>query len=117
MESSLFQFIHLAQAAGNGQQPGGNPLGSLLIMIPLFGLMYFLFIRPQKKRQQQIQEMLKTLKAGDKVMTTSGAFGVITQVSDRTIRILFADKVEIEFVRAAVAEIINEPAAAKAEEK
>jgi preprotein translocase subunit YajC len=117
VESSLLQFIHLAQTAGNGQQPGGNPLGSLLIMIPLFGLMYFLFIRPQKKRQQQIQEMLKTLKAGDKVMTTSGAFGVITQVSDRTIRILFSDKVEIEFVRSAVAEIINEQAAAKAEEK
>jgi len=117
VELSLLSFCHLAQAgaAGNGQ--AGNPFGSLLIMIPLFGLMYFLFIRPQKKKQQQVQEMLKTLKAGDKVMTTSGALGVISKVSDRTVRILFADKVEIEFVRSAVAEIINEPAAEKAEEK
>ncbi len=117
MEFSLLSFFHLAQAsaAGNGQT--GNPFGSLLIMIPLFGLMYFLFIRPQKKKQQQIQEMLKTLKAGDKVMTSSGALGVISKVTDRTVRILFADKVEIEFVRSAVAEIITEPSAEKAEGK
>ncbi len=111
MELSLLQLFTVAQtcppAAASGST--GNPFGSLLIMVPLFGLMYFLFIRPQKKKQQQVLEMLKTLKAGDKVMTTSGALGVISKVSDKTVRILFADKVEIEFVRSAVAEIINEP--------
>lgn len=112
MEISLLSLFNLAQAGEAGAPAGaGNPFGSLLIMIPLFGLMYFLFIRPQKKKQQQVMEMLKTLKAGDKVMTTSGALGIISKVSDKTVRILFADKVEIEFVRSAVAEIIQEPAA------
>ena len=117
MELSLLSFFHLAQSGAASSGQAGNPFGSLLIMIPLFGLMYFMFIRPQKKRQQQIQEMLKTLKVGDKVMTTSGALGVINKVSDKTVRILFADKVEIEFVRSAVAEIINEPAAETTENK
>ncbi|MFA6930033.1 MAG: preprotein translocase subunit YajC [Lentisphaeria bacterium] len=113
MELSLLQLFTMAQtcppAAASGS--AGNPFGSLLIMVPLFGLMYFLFIRPQKKKQQQVMEMLKTLKAGDKVMTSSGALGVISKVTDKTVRILFADKVEIEFVRSAVAEIITEPTA------
>ena len=117
MELPLAQFFHLAQAGGASGGQAGNPFGTLLIMIPLFGLMYFMLIRPQKKRQQEVQEMLKTLKAGDKVMTTSGALGVISKVSEKTVRIILADKVEIEFVRSAVAEIINEQPAEDAESK
>ena len=111
------QFFRLAQAGAAGGGQTANPLGPLLIMIPIFGLMYFILIRPQRKQQQQVQEMLKTLKAGDKVMTTSGALGVISKVSEKTVRIILADKVEIEFVRSAVAEIINEQPAEDAESK
>ena len=109
VEFPLMQFFRLAQAGAAGGGQTANPFGTLIIMIPIFGLMYFMLIRPQKKRQQEVQEMLKTLKAGDKVMTTSGALGVISKVSDKTVKIIFADKVEIEFVRSAVAEIINLP--------
>ena len=80
-------------------------------MAALFGLMYFLFIRPQKRRQMQIQEMLSKLKVGDRVMTSGGMLGTISKVSDKTVRIVLADKVEIEFVRSAVADIIKDPEA------
>jgi len=115
VEFSLAQFVHLAQAGGAAGGQNGSPFGSLLIMVPLFGLMYFMLIRPQRKRQQEVQEMLKTLKAGDKVITNSGALGVISKVSEKTVHILLADKVEIEFIRSAVAEIIAPPAVAEAE--
>lgn len=107
VSSPLSATYCLAQAGGAA--PGGNPFGSLLIMLPLFGLMYFLFIRPQKRRQQQVQEMLSKLKLGDRVMTNGGMLGLISRVSDKTVHIVLADKVEVEFVRSAVAEIIREP--------
>ncbi|NLZ64352.1 MAG: preprotein translocase subunit YajC [Lentisphaerae bacterium] len=69
--------------------------------------MYFLLYRPQQQRQKQLQEMLSKLKVGDRVMTSSGALGVISKVSERTVHITLADKVEIEFIRAAVAEVIK----------
>jgi preprotein translocase subunit YajC len=100
----LTQAIFLGQAAGGS---AGNPLSGLIILIPLFGLMYFLLYRPQQQRQKQLQEMLSKLKVGDRVMTSSGALGVISKVSERTVHITLADKVEIEFIRAAVAEVIK----------
>ena len=84
MNTLLFKSLILAQQAGeavaqatpdaaNGgaaaarPSPGGS-LNGLWIFIPIFGLMYFLMIRPQQKKQKQVQEMLRQLKAGDKVM-------------------------------------------------
>jgi len=70
--------------------------------------MYFLLYRPQQQKQKQLQEMLSKLKVGDKVMTTSGALGIVSKVLDKTVYITLAEKVEIEFVRAAVAEIVKD---------
>ena len=87
--------------------PSGGGFGSLWIFIPIFGIMYFLMIRPQQKKQKQVQEMLRQLKVGDKVMTTAGALGVITSVGEKTVKINFGKDNEVEYVRAAVAEIIT----------
>lgn len=86
------------------------------IFLPLLGIMYFLMIRPQQKRQKEMQEMLRKLKTGDKVMTTAGAFGTITRVSEKNVVIALDPKnIEVEFTRSAVAEIIPAaPAAAAA---
>ena len=105
MNFLLTQVLFLGQAAGSGST--GSPFSGLIILIPLFGLMYFLLYRPQQQKQKQLQEMLSKLKVGDRVMTSSGALGVISKVSEKTVHITLADKVEIEFVRAAVAEIIK----------
>ena len=70
------------------QQPGGGSLlGAFLPMILIFGIFYFLIIRPQQKRQRQQQTerdaMLKALKAGDKVITTGGIYGTIVSVKEK----------------------------------
>ncbi len=90
------------------QAPAGGMTGSLLIMIPIFALMYFLMIRPQQKKQKEHDEMLTRIKAGDRVMTTSGIIATVVKVSDSRVLLAIADKVNVEFMSAAISSIIND---------
>ena len=86
-------------------------LGGLAQMLPIFliiGVFYFLLIRPQQKRQRQLQETIATLKIGDRVVTTGGIIGVITTVRDTSFLIRSADKSILEIARSAIAGIDDE---------
>jgi preprotein translocase subunit YajC len=86
-------------------------LGGLAQMLPIFliiGVVYFLLIRPQQKRQKQLQETIATLKIGDRVVTTGGIIGVITTVRDTSFLIRSADKSILEIARSAIAGIDEE---------
>ena len=72
-------------------------------MILIFGVFYLLLIRPQQKKQKQLQETISQLKAGDKVVTTGGIVGVITAVRDTSFLIKSAEKTILEIARTAVA--------------
>lgn len=84
-------------------QGGAGGFGFLLPMILIFGVFYLLLIRPQQKKQKQLQETISQLKAGDKVVTTGGIVGVITAVRDTSFLIRSADKTILEIARSAVA--------------
>lgn len=84
-------------------QGGAGGFGFLLPMILIFGVFYLLLIRPQQKKQRQLQETISQLKAGDKVVTTGGIVGVITAVRDTSFLIRSADKTILEIARSAVA--------------
>ena len=60
----------------------GNVLGALLPMVLLFAIMYFMIIRPQKKREKLTREMLNGLIIGDKIVTIGGIQGKITEIKD-----------------------------------
>jgi preprotein translocase subunit YajC len=77
-------------------------------MILVFGVFYLLLIRPQQKKQRQLQETISQLKAGDKVITTGGIVGVITAVRDTSFLIRSADKTILEIARTAVAGVDSE---------
>lgn len=126
MNSALLKFLSFAQEAteaapaatqGGAPRPNAGGFGSLWIFIPIFGLMYFMMIRPQQKKQKQMQEMLSKVKAGDKVMLNSGALGTIVSVTEKTVRVSFCDGHQIDFVRAAVAEILTDFPSDKVEKK
>ena len=87
---------------------GGSMMSSLLIMLPLFAIMYFLWIRPQQKKQKEHDEMLTHIKAGDKVMTTSGIVAKVVKVQDKHVVLEIAEKTCVEFVQGAVASIIKD---------
>jgi len=67
-----------------------------------------MLIRPQQKRQRELQEMISTLKTGDRVVTTGGVIGTITSVKDTSLLIRSADKSILEIARSAVAGIEGE---------
>jgi preprotein translocase subunit YajC len=77
--------------------------GAMLPMILIFGVFYLLLIRPQQKKQRQLQATIAELKAGDKVVTTGGIIGTITTVRDTSFLIRSADKTILEIARTAVA--------------
>ena len=83
-------------------QAGGG-FGFLIPLILMFAVFYFLIILPQKKRQQKLQEVVSSLKPGDKVVTNGGIIGVVVAVRDDSITIKSADKTLLEVARSSVA--------------
>ena len=80
----------------------------LLLLIPL---MYFVMIRPQQKRQKQWQEMLGSIKTGDRVTTSGGIRGVILSIKDDAIIIRVApDNIKIEVAKSAIASVTTQEA-------
>ena len=78
-------------------------MSSIVMLVLMFALMYFLMIRPEKKRKQKAEEMRNSLKVGDEVTTIGGITGTICAVKDETIVIeTGADRVRIEFTKWAI---------------
>jgi preprotein translocase subunit YajC len=89
-------------------QGGLGALGGLLPMLLIIAVFYVLLIRPQQKRQKQLQETISQLKAGDRIVTTGGVIGTITTVRDTSFLIRSAEKSILEIARSAVAGIDEE---------
>ena len=86
--------------AGVGQGTGG-----LLQFLPfalILGIFYFLILLPMKRKQKKVEEFQASLKVGDKIVTTSGIYGQITRLNEKSLQVQIADKVRIEVARAAV---------------
>jgi preprotein translocase subunit YajC len=95
------------QTCESGNQSQGNPLLSLLPLILIFAVFYFLLILPQQRKQKQHQKLLTGLQKGDRVVTTSGIYGTITNVKDHTILLLIADGVKVEIEKGHVVHKVN----------
>jgi preprotein translocase subunit YajC len=89
-------------------QGGLGALGGLLPMLLIIGVFYILLIRPQQKRQKELQQTIAELKTGDRVVTTGGIIGTITTVRDTSLLIRSADKSILEIARSSVAGIEGE---------
>ena len=98
-------------AMGQAPSPPGtksNPTGDMIRLMGMLALfvvmMYFVLFRPQQKRAKQQAEMLKSVRPGDKVITTGGIVGVVITVKEKTLSIRSADA-KMEITKSAVAEI------------
>lgn len=85
-----------------------NSQGEMVKMLGMFAIMglifYFLLIRPQRQRQKQLDSLLKALKTGDKILTSSGIIGVVIGVKDKSVSIRSADT-KLEILKSAVSEV------------
>lgn len=103
---NLTDLAILAQAApaqGAADQPPF--FVSLVPLIFVFVIFYFLLIRPQQKRQKEHANLISAVKTGDKVVTSGGIHGIVSNVKDKTLIVKVADNVKLEFDRAAITSV------------
>lgn len=92
--------------------PGGDGGGAGMVQLGFFALifviMYLLLIRPQRKKQKEHEQLLTSLKKGDKVVTNSGMFGVIFAIDEeRNVVVLKMGEVKLEFLKSSIAAIVE----------
>lgn len=99
-------FITLANMMGATGAEGtkqGSPYGTIILMVGLVGVMYFMMIRPQRKRQKEEQEMRSSIEIGDEIITIGGIIGKVVKIRDEDIVIeTGADRVKMRLQRWAV---------------
>ncbi len=78
----------------------------LLMIALLFGVMYFMMIRPQQKRRREAAQMQSEIGPGDQVVTIGGVYGTVTSVDDETMMLEVAPGVQIRFARPAIARVV-----------
>lgn len=88
---------------------------SLVPLILIFGIMYFLLIRPQQKKLKEHQQMVAALRRGDQVITQGGMMGKVTKVKDDSneIEVEIATGVNVRIVRSTIATVVNKTEPAK----
>jgi len=94
-----------------GSSPGGegNPFSSLILMGLIFSIFYFILILPMKSKQRKLEDLLKALKAGDKVIVNPGIFGTIVGVEDDAFQVRIDDKTKIKVLKSAVSGLQGAP--------
>ena len=86
---------------------GMGMVGAIVWMVVLFGIMYFLMLRPQKKEQKRLQAMLNDMEVGDSIVTTSGFYGVIIDMTEEDVIVEFGNNknCRIPMRKQAIAEV------------
>jgi len=89
----------------NPAQP--SPIVSMFPVLAIFAVFYFLVIRPQQKQQKEHEEMLSTLKKGDRVLLNGGIYGVVVSLRGQDLELKIAENVKIVAARSAVSKLAN----------
>lgn len=93
----------------DGSGGGGGSLISTLIMFgAIFAIFYFMIIRPQQKRAKEREKLLSAIQKGDKVVLTSGLYGTVAGLEEKTCLIDVGNNVKMKFDRSAIASVIKD---------
>lgn len=107
--TSLTAILAMGAPATQPGQPAQPPAPFYMQMVPfvlMIVVFYFILIRPQQKKAKQHQELLKQVKAGDKVVTSSGIIGTVVSVKERSISLRSADT-KLEVLKSAITEVTD----------
>ena len=96
-----------AQAGGQAQQGGGG-FTFIIMMVAIFAIMYFLMIRPQQKKQKELQAFRNSFKKGDKVVTAGGIFGTVDEIKDTYIIMVVDSNVRLRVAKNSVVKDFSE---------
>ena len=94
---------------------GMGMVGAIVWMVVLFGIMYFLMLRPQKKEQKRLQAMLNDMEVGDSIVTTGGFYGVVIDMTEDDVIVEFGNNknCRIPMRKQAIAEVEKAGSAAE----
>jgi preprotein translocase subunit YajC len=104
--TSWASLFPLAEADAPPKAPTYGLYNGLLFILVMFAVLYFLMIRPQRKRQRERQGMIESLKKGDKIITRGGIHGIITLVRDRDVVVKVDDNCKLTLAKAGVAQVL-----------
>jgi preprotein translocase subunit YajC len=108
-------LISPAYAQAAAPAAGGDMFMSLLPLLLIFVVFYFLLIRPQQTKMKQHRDMIENLKKGDQIVTSGGIIGKIVRLeqSDGSLMVEIAPNVQVKVVRSTVADVVGKPVPAK----
>lgn len=102
------------QQAG-AQAPQGSMLGMLIPFVLIFVLFYFMIIMPARKKQKQHQNLINSLKGGERVITAGGIYGTVSRVMDDRIEVQVDTNTKLQITKSSISAVI-EPTAGKTKE-
>jgi preprotein translocase subunit YajC len=83
-------------------------VSAYIFVLALLALVWFMLIRPQRRRQQEAQRLIETISVGKEIVTAGGLFGTVTAVEGDEVRVEIADGVEVRLAKRAVAGVVSE---------
>lgn len=100
----------LAMAPPAGAENQQSPAFMFVWLGLMMAIFYFMLIRPQRRRERERRQMIDSVKTGDRVLICGGMIGIVTNVKDKILAIKIAEKVKVEVVRGAVAQVLEKGA-------
>ena len=112
------QFLSVIGEAGAAAgRSGGFDSNSIIMIGLIFGIFYFMMIRPQQRKEKERRQMQETLSAGKRVLLTSGFLGTLKEVKTSTLVVTIAKGVDVEVTKSAVTRVLPEGEEAVSEQK
>jgi preprotein translocase subunit YajC len=99
-------FAQAAPAATGGSESLLGSLGTMLPLVLMFVVLYFVMIRPQMKRQKEHKALVEGLAKGDEVVTAGGLLGKVSRVSESFLHVEVANGVEVQIQRSSVVQVL-----------
>lgn len=96
-----------AMAPQGGDAGGGGMVSTLIMFALIFGIMYFMMIRPQQKRVKEREKMLGEVKKGDKIITNGGLHATVAGVEEKTLLIDLGNNVKVTVEKQSVAQVVE----------
>ena len=100
---TVLVFIGGCVPAGNGEEGGASILPMIIFLVIIFGLFYFVMVRPQRRKQKEHETLVQELQKGDRVITAGGIYGTIDSISEDNIVIKVESGATIRVARGSVA--------------
>ncbi len=110
-------IVTVLQTAAPAANAGGSSLSMWIMLILIFVVMWFFMIRPQRKQQKALEEMRRSLKKGDRVITAGGIYGVVADVDERTVLVKVDGEVKLRVDKSSIQKDMSAQAPSQPQEK